>query len=101
LETHFRNLVQGFNKSPAATYQKEFMLSNKELRSLGEGAEEPDLKKLKGSQGDSFCMEWRVVDDSFASERLRTICATVPQPLAAARKHAIVSTPSRTILTSG
>jgi hypothetical protein len=101
LKTYFQNLVEGFNKSPAATYQKEYMLSDKQLRALGKGAEEPDLKKMKGSTGDSFCMEWRAVVEAAASTRLRAICETVPQPLAPAKKHANVANPQRMILTSG
>ncbi len=101
LKTHFQNLLEGFNKSPAATYQREYMLSGKQLRAVGKGAEEPDLKKLKGSKGDSFCIEWRAVVEAAASARLRAICDTVPQPLAPAKKHANVATPQRTILTSG
>lgn len=101
LKAHFQNLVEGFNKSPAATYQREYMLSDKQLRALGNGAEEPDLKKLKGSTGDAFCIEWRAVIEAIASTRLRAICDTVPQPLAPATKHANVGTPPRTILTSG
>jgi len=101
LKTHFQNLVEGFKKSPAATYQKEYMLSNKQLRALGKGAEEPDLKKMKGTTGDAFCIEWRAVVEAAASTRLRAICNTAPQPLAPARKHPTVATPQRTILTSG
>jgi hypothetical protein len=101
LKTHFQNLVEGFNKSPAATYQKEYMLSDKQLRALGKGAEEPDLKKLKGSTGDAFCIEWRAVVEATASARLRAICNTAPQPLEPAKKHTNVAIPPRTILTSG